>query len=252
MPLVTATFSTGGSVVITDEVEVAAINALTAAVTANTAMLEKQFGPASSKIPGSLTASSAGSLALLNYVYNEITNLTQAVDDLNVAIADISKEINVGNRGLANISTTMTKQLTTQQVALVDQIKNNQFQQASTNAALADAGKPAVVVPKQSFQDNVKTTVQEVTEIKGSIAVAGWVEGFLTETVTEANAELLKWTAETEIGKGAIKLWADLKAKATTIFSTKKATTTSNQTQANTISSVQSGLAPPPVPDDFI
>lgn len=247
MPLVTATFSTGGNVIIDDTTEVAAINALTAAVTANTAMLEKLFGPAGAQLPGGITASAAGSTGQLLYIYNEMTNLSKSVRELNVAVGDISKEIDIGNRGLANINTNMTKQLTTQQVALVDQMKHNQFQQTSTNAALADAGKEPVVVPQQNWVDKVKVTVQDVGDVKSQVAVAGWVEGYLTETVTEANKELLKWAAETEIGKGAIKLWADLKAKTKTIFASAEATTKSNITQATTIVTTKSAIAPPPV-----
>lgn len=247
MPLVTATFSTGGNVIIDDTTEVVAINALTTAVTANTAMLEKLFGPAGSQLPGGITASAAGATAELLYIYTEMTNLSKSVRELNVAVGDISKEINISNRGLANINTNMTKQLTTQQVALVDQMKNNQFQQVATNAALADAGKDAVVIPQQNWVDKVKVTVQDVGDLKSQVAVAGWVEGYLTETVTEANTELLKWAAETEIGKGAIKLWGDLKAKVKGIFASAEATTKSNVTQATNIAISKSAVSPPPV-----
>ena len=232
MPLVTATFSTGGNVVIDDTVEVAAISALTQAVNANTLMIEKLFGPAGSQTPGSLTACASGTVGELWFIHHQIVSLNENINNLNTALGDISKEVSTGNRGLANINTNLTKQLTTQQVALVDQMKNNQFQQTATNAALADAGKGPVTVPPTAWVEKVKTTVTEVGDIKAQIAVSGWVEGYLTETITEANIELTKWVAETEIGKGVIKLWGDLKLKVKTIFAPKIAENISNRAQA--------------------
>lgn len=248
MPLVTVTFNTGGSVVINDEVEVTAINALTTSVNQNTAMLEKLFGPAGSKTPGSLTACASGTVGELFFIHHQIVALNENIYQLNVALGDISKEVNVGNRGLANISTTMTKQLTTQQTALVDQIKNNQFQQTATNAALADSGKGPVVVPPQRFVDNVKETVQDIATVKSQLVVSGFIEGYLTETVVEANQQVLTWVAETEIGKSAINLWKDIKLKVTSIFATKKAENAGNRAQAAVVA--QTTAATPVTPVD--
>lgn len=219
MPLVTATFSTGGSVVITDEVEVAAINSLTAAVTANTAMLEKLFGSAASTASvNGITAAAINSAGGIKDIGASINGQTKAVQDLTTATTKISNSVEVLTRAAATIQYTMTQQLTTQQLMAADQIKNNQFQQVTTNAALQRANLPPTEVPRSAYLQQVTNAVQDISIVKAQTFATNLITESLTDAGTKGFTIAQAWVVESAFGKWVSSYYSEAKLQAQILF----------------------------------
>ena len=108
----------------------AAITAQTTALggiaTANVAQQEALFGKtAVTMSPGGLTAATTRLASHLEAVLGAVNAQTKAVNELNMAVAKVAGSIETLTSAAASIQFTMTKKLTTQKLAVSDQLKNN-------------------------------------------------------------------------------------------------------------------------------
>lgn len=121
--------------------------------------------------------------------------------------------------GMASIANTLQAQATTQKMAYLDQQKNNQFQQATTNASLARGGHPPTVVPPADIVATVQSTIQDVTMLNAQIATTNVVTNAIQDSIIGAYETSTKWFAQTLVGSWLIEEWALVKAKVAYIFS---------------------------------
>jgi hypothetical protein len=125
--------------------------------------------------------------------------------------------------GLAEMSTHMSQQAVIQKLSYIDQVKNNEFQQQTTNASLADAGKPPTVVTPGAFVTKVQSTLKDLTMINAQTTVVSTITNYSTEAVTYGYTKSLEWAAKTEIGQWITTTYGEIKLKVTALFSTEKA-----------------------------
>lgn len=228
--LLQATFVNGGSVTVDDSIAVTAISTLSSAVTANTAQLTLVntnliglLGTTASKTyPGGLTAVAAAQEVQLKEINVAITKQTEAMEKLITAVNKIANSIDTSTTGMANIQHTLTKQVTTQQMVAADTIKNNKFTQATTNAALVDAGKPPTVVKPDDMKASVLSAVQDISLINAQSQGAALIETAVTESVTQGFKISTEWLAQTAFGKWVTDNYAIAKLQTKILFADEK------------------------------
>ena len=156
---------------------------------------------AETKVPGSLLnilASSSTSLASIDGALQMlILGGKEAVGSQFTAAHSVQSS-------LATIASLMTTQIATQQLAVADQIKHNQFTQLTTNTARAEAGKEPIEVKPEAFQKQVKTATSDIATVQAQTALAGVALGLSTDAL-KAGLDISKnLIASTDIGQTLI------------------------------------------------
>ena len=188
----------GGTVVIADTTALAII--------AQTLATEKLWGTLGLAIPGSPIAVMQVQAQSLNDMASMMASMMEQQKEMTEAISSI-------RTSLAGVSSHMAAGVTTQQVALTEQIKNNKFQQQTTNDALKRADLPATEVLPNSLVESTVAIVQDVSMVKGQIYVAGLVEDSLSKAATWTTTVVSDYVSETFIGsaartaKATVKTW---------------------------------------------
>lgn len=201
--------------------DVAAL-AIAQAIGAQTAAMEKQWAIENTRnTAGLLALQSTGSN--LSLIHNQLSSINTRLQELTTATNNVAKKIEVDTTGMASIATQLAKLTTTTQLMAADQIKNNVFQQQTTNKALADAGKEPTVVKQEDLKTSVKASVEDISMIKLQTSAASLFEQAVTETTTEAYTTAAAWAAKTEAGGWLIDQWGKLKVATVSIFSEEKA-----------------------------
>lgn len=178
MPLVTATFSTGGAVVIDEAFELVAIEELTLTLD----VLIAQLGL--STVPGTLLAANAVSAASLNDISSLMSSMLEQQKLINQNLGIITS-------ALTGVSTNIGNGVTTAQLSYLDQAKNNQFNQQTTNDALARAELPPTEVKEGDLQKKVVSTFGDIANFQlqsqvalGTQAGLSYVQGQITSGTT--------------------------------------------------------------------
>jgi len=218
MPLVTATFTTGGSVVITDTVEVTAISTLSTAVAANTAAINLSMGALGSKTPGNASTSlarqtvmQANMLKALNKIEGNQQLTIAAINSVSAALEANTKAIGAIANHTQNIDIMAT-------TATADQIKNNKFQQKVTNQALVDAGKPPVTVPADEMDKVLTQTLEDMKQMN-AIQFTYKAVDKATEMLTNSAKWTAQWALETKVGKFFVDQYTGAKKAVLGLFS---------------------------------
>jgi len=223
MPLVTASFSTGGNVVIDDTTEVAQLAALISALTANTALLEKNIGPAGLEIPGTLICELSLIASNTSLMVKRQAEIDKSLQKLIGTLGALQNQLGTVTTGMAHSVQLQAQQLTTTQLMAADQIKNNKFQQLNTNAALEGSGQNPIVVEPQALIDQIKNSVQDISTIQAQTAATAYVSNAVTGTVGAAYKTSIEWAAQSSFGKWVSGVWLDVEANTKAIFSDKTA-----------------------------
>ena len=207
---------------------------------------------------GSLEPGSPGAImkATVETNLQATSNLDSALtkmSDLVASIQSLNKTVETAIHMNATISYKLNSLVTTQQIAVADQIKNNQFQQATTNAALADAGKPPTVIPDQAYTDKLKAAVQDTSNVKLQVTAANLTSQGMTEAVTQSFTIATTMIAKTSFGTWIATQWASLKGSVATMFPTDTAKAVADKTDRATIAAKAVALPPtadvaPPAP----
>ena len=221
-----------GSWTITDDVS-AQVVLLTAQVTALNTLVTANFTPAGATTP-------ATPISLMIGINDSLANLSTNIADISTMMANMQKAqgemtsaIGKLQNGMASVSTQIAQGVTTQQMALADQIKNNEFQQQTTNQALADAGKPPTVVQPTALKEKIVTTVQSVSVVKAESAAANLVTTTITDGFTWSYNYIADWISGTQVAKDAVSMWTDFKIKYLGFKPAEAAQATVAQTAAN-------------------
>lgn len=186
----------------------ASIDALTKVITAqNTVMnayLVNNWSPAAFETPGTPNAILRGQ--------------AQAINDLAVLISEtiaqqkkITAALTIMQSGLGSISANVAAGVTTSQLAVADQIKNNQFQQQTTNAALERAELPPTVVQPTDIAQSIENAVTDTLVIKSQVKASALVEEQITSAVAWTTTTVNNIVANSFIGTAATNAWGTLK-----------------------------------------
>lgn len=197
MALVTATFSTGGNVTITDAVEVTAINALTTILTNN-------LSPMGLKTPGTPVSTLYVCASSLNDMSSQMVDLVAQTKEINANLQVLIQAVN-------SMGSAIQLQTTTAQLAYIDQVKNNSFNQKTTNAALERANLPPTVVTTGDLQNMVTSTVTDVANLNLQSQVVSATNYGIAAAQGYA-IEQSKWLIQKAwVGSGAAGLWDSVK-----------------------------------------
>jgi hypothetical protein len=218
MPLVTATFTTGGNVIIDEAFELAVLESLVLQLTA----LNAAIGVPGGVVPGTALAIASATQGTLANIYAQLQSMDNRLKEVSGQVTDLNGQMEKSRTGLAKISTHIGEQSVVQKMALLDQVKHNEFQQQTTNASLKDAGKPPTVVTPTAFVAKVESTLKDLTTINAQTTIVNTVTEYSTSTLTKAYEESLSWAAQTEIGGWIIKQWAKAKLAITQLFAAEK------------------------------
>jgi len=101
---------------------------------------------------------------------------------------------------LTGISGHLAAAVTTQQVAVADQIKNNKFQQVTTNAALKRSDLPETEVPSSTVLETFQQTTKDTLTFKGQIAGANLVQTGITESFAYGQTLATQYLKDTFVG----------------------------------------------------
>jgi hypothetical protein len=203
MPLVTASFSAGGNVVINDTVEVAAIAALTEAVA--------EFGVAAVNLPGT----PAANLATLAESANDIANL---LTDVVTQQQEINQNLQLLVKSMTRVSSNIGTGVSTAQLAYLDQVKANQHNKQQSDDALARAGLPPTEVKPGDVAQRVQTTVTDVGDLALQTKVVTLTQdglAYVGELVNDVGGTLIKEALD---ASGISGLWNTAKKKIAALF----------------------------------
>jgi len=199
MPLVTATFSTGGNVVINDAVEVALLTAI------ETLLIEHSV--ASVNIPGT----PAANMAVIAGSVNDIAAL------MTTMIAEQKKTNNsIGNlvASLSSINANLGTAVTTSQLSYIEQTKQNAFLKQTQNDALQRAGLPPTQVTPGAVLAQIETTASDMVNFNLQSSVAGltqkglnFVGGLATDGLTYVYGKAATYVVESAVGQKVTALW---------------------------------------------
>lgn len=217
MPLVTATFTTGGSVVITDTVEVTAISALSTAITANTVAINTTMGVIGSKTPGNVSTSLARQTVMQANMLKALNKIEGNQQLTIAALNSISASMEANTKAIAAVASSTQNIDIMATTATADQIKNNRFQQKVTNQALVDAGKPPVTVPAEEMDQVLTQTLADMKQMT-TIQFAYKAVEKAQEMLTNSAKWTLQWAAETKIGKVFVDAYTDAKKAVLGLF----------------------------------
>lgn len=197
----------------------AASAANVAAMTAHNLILEKLFGTtATVASPGGITAATTASAASIGDLLSKMDSQTKAINELTVAMSKVASSVETITTAAANIQYTMTKQLTTQQLQAADQIKNNKFQQITTNAALERAELPPTEVKPTDMKTSIINGVNEISVINLQTTATN----VITETLADSTVKGLKisqeWIAQSAFGKWITSYYGEAKIQAQLLF----------------------------------
>lgn len=214
---ITTAFPAGGSGTIT------IVDTTAAAIIAQTAANELLWGPAALIIPGSPIAVMSATQGTLSNILEQLQSMDDRFKAIETQMSDMNGQMEKSRTGLASISTHMGQQATVQKLAYLDQTKHNEFQQQTTNASLADAGKPPTIVTPAAFVTKVQTTLQEITVIDAQTTIITSITDYAGKAINTAYEVSVAWAVQTEIGGWIAKQYLRAKTAINSLFTVEKA-----------------------------
>jgi hypothetical protein len=174
------------------------------------AYLDLNFGQSAALIPGSPATAQRVQAQAVNDISVVLTNMMDQQQKL-------ISSIEVIQTALAGLNSQAAAGVTTQQLALSDQIKANKFKQQTTNDSLKRAGLPETKVAEESFIESTKEMVDNTLILKSQISVASLIERQLSDALKWIGTTMLDLVSQTFIGAAArgfvttIKGWIGIK-----------------------------------------
>lgn len=165
-----------------------------------------QMSVAQQYIAWSLSAQSGSEIDVGSFM-SVLTAQAQAINDIASMQSDMltaHQAIATNLTAIASVLTGMSGQMaaavTTQQMAVSDQIRNNKFQQQTSNAALKRSDLPETVVSSDSLVATFKTNVTDTVSFKTQIAGANLVQSGITESIAYGQTLAVQYLKDTFIG----------------------------------------------------
>jgi hypothetical protein len=174
------------------------------------AYLDLNFAQSAASIPGSPAMAQRVQAQAVNDISVVLTNMMDQQQKLVSAIEVIQT-------ALAGLNSQAAAGVTTQQLALSDQLKANKFKQQTTNDSLKRAGLPETEVTEKSFAESTKEMVDNTLTLKSQISIASLVERQLSDALQWISTTIFDLVSQTFIGATArgfvttIKGWIGIK-----------------------------------------
>ena len=168
------------------------------------------FSPAGATVPNTPVAISRVAASGIN---DMTVLLTTMIDQQQKMVSAIELIQNA----LAGVSSQIASGVTTQQVAVSDQIKMNKFKKQSANDALDRAGLPPVEVKEPAFKEATEEAVQDTLIFKSQIGITTLIERQISEAFTWVAltmADLVKNSFLGDAAKDLVKIikgWLNIK-----------------------------------------
>jgi hypothetical protein len=154
----------------------------------------------------------------LGNISTYLKNIDSKTGTINASIQQLTESVQTLTTGAAAIQGTMSRQLITQQLAYLDQQRNNNFQQLATNAARTEAGQKPIEVSPAQFDTTLKQNVVDIGTLNGQVAATDYVLNLVNTTATDGLKTASSWFLSTKVG-GALKgAYVDAKAKVASFF----------------------------------
>jgi hypothetical protein len=233
----TVTMSGPGSTTIVEDTA-AAVQAQTLAQQALGNSIILQIG--STEVPGTLLTIMSAQADTMDQIYGILQDIHDRMEEMNIQQTNIEKRMEDQTKGMAAMVHVATEQATTAQMAYVDQVKNNQFQQQTTNNALAAVGKPPTVVTPQAILDKIKANLSDLSIVKAEQNATNYIFTKINETITAAYTTAETWYLSSAVGTFITEKWGLLKAKVKALFGVEEAKKAVAQTR-RTRNSVKAG-----------
>lgn len=193
----------GGTVTIVDNTAVA--------VQALTVLLDRTWGAQGLNVPGTAITN----LARINT--NTAGQVTMLVEIIN-SLDSIKDNLELLNNNMTRLNANAALGVTVQQMQFLDQAKSNQFNQANANAALIRAKEKPIEIPKGDLATNVKTTINDISDLNVMAQVATITSNglnFVTTTAFQIGDDLIGGALD---ATGITALWKDAQKKLKTLY----------------------------------
>jgi hypothetical protein len=194
------------------------------------------FGPG--YVPDTIGAVNSAGASNLGTLNSLLVDLMAKLDTLNTTLAQSTL---AQSQAIGQLNGTMTNQLITSQIALGDQIKNNQFQQTTTNTSRQAAGLTAIEVPSQKLTDRITETLRETSSLQLSVGATGLVTTAATNAISNGVTYANNLLQSSAVGPYYTPFVASIKSGATAIFG---ASQTANQTLVTAQQTANKALNP--------
>jgi hypothetical protein len=182
----------------------AAVDKLTLQLVAMNSFNTAQWSAAGLTTPGS-------PIAVLAAQGKALTNISLIMASMMETQSEIAAKLTGMQVGLAQVSSQVASGVTTSQVHLAETIKNNKFQQQTTNAALVRSGIEPTVVTPVSLTATIQETVTTVGPVKAAMAASSLVEQSIGSAVSWTTTTVGNMIAESFIGTAAANAFTTVK-----------------------------------------
>lgn len=140
-----------------------------------------------------------------------LNNMSAMMASMMQTQSEIAAKLSGMQVGLAQVSSQVAAGVTTSQVQLAETIKNNKFQQQTTNAALVRSGIEPTVVAPSSLTSTITETVNTVGPIKAAMAATNLVEQSIGSAVSWTTTSVTNMISESFIGSAAASAFTTVK-----------------------------------------
>lgn len=200
-----------------------AAQAIALAIREQTTMLTLAIGPGSALNIGTIAHTVDSLVKAVPQQHDQLVQIASQLATLNTAIGTLATELDKNRTGLANLQVTMSRQVATQQLAVANDIRVAKFQEQTVNTALAEAGKPPIVVTPTNFADGVKASVEDISVINIQTTVSATVINIVSDAITEGIKISTQWAAQTAVGQFVTSYVTELKLKTKLLFAEEEA-----------------------------
>jgi hypothetical protein len=229
MPLVTATFTTGGSVVINEAAELAAIEALITTLTTQNTLLVNNLTPLGIATPGTPVAIWSAQAETLSMIQEMLEEMNDRMEEMSVQQTNIEKRMEDQTKGMATMVHFAAEQATTQQMQYIQTVKHYEFAEKTTNDALVAVGKPPTMVTPQAILTKIQANIQDLSILKAEQTVTNTIFTKITETINAAYVTAETWYLSSAVGTFIAEKWGLLKAKVKSLFGVQEAKKVTNK-----------------------
>jgi hypothetical protein len=247
MPLVTATFTTGGNVIIDETVELAAITALNANLTALNLLLTSTLAPAPDgvAVPGSIAQSANLSYQTLVDVSTHLGQINGNLEKLQLAVGKTNTELEKLNKAAGISNSHANKANVVAELAFIDQNDKNNFDKKVVNATLEKAGEPPIKNDPVDIQADVQKKVSDITNLNAAMAATGAIIEGAQIAITEGFKLATEIVLDTAVGKKLVEYYYEGEIAVVSVFSKQKADRLLRENK-NRINMAKTGAVPTP------
>ena len=188
------------------------------------------MAPGSDKEPGSLTSQLKGISTAGSGIMDNTKSIAETLQDV---VGSNMHGANSIQQSLSTIASVMTLQLITQQLALADQINNNEFHQQATNQARFETNPnaPPIEVKPEAYQTKVVKGVSGITNIQAQAFSGSLITSTGAAALDAGTTIVGSWVKDTAVGGFIFQKSAEMKKYMKQVYTDANAKLSSSNTQ---------------------